>query len=361
MKIHFKSDKQNKPEVEGGLRLSYASARRSGYKFRGYFLIIIVFSPLLLLAWYLLSDRFFITAPGVVTTEPMEIRSSGSGFIEKLLVQSGEHVNKEQTLLKIVNPLLDTRMATLSAQRQQLDSQLNSFDQAVMKQLEGALNDARKGMEEQKEILNQFKSAIKRGIISTVDMATVNQALISSRLAIRTAKAELERERRSQQLDHLTSPLVQQQRALDLALAETQSQISFLQPITNSPAVVAEILVREGDWIEESTPLVLLTQRRKPFIYTFLDARYASRCKDGAKVTIVFPNGDDVEGRIHGQTVLARRLPPGLSKPFEADKPALKVTVEIEEEIESPLVENLPVKVEFYQFDITSSINKLIN
>jgi len=347
MKIKFRSEKQNQPEVEGGVRLSYASARRTGYRLRGYLLVALILSPILLLAWYLLSDEVFITAPGVVTTEPMEIRSSGSGFVEKLLVESGDRVNKGQKLAKVANPLLNTQIETLFFQREQLNSQLNGFDQAVLKQLEGALYDAREGMKEQSKILNQFKNATKRGIVSTVEMATVIHALTSSRLAVRSAKAELERERRTQQLDHVTSPLIQQQRALDLSLAETKSKIEILQPIANTAAVIAEILVREGDWIEESTPLLLLTQRRKPFVLAFLDARYASRCVDGTKVTIVFPNGDEVNGRVRGQTVLARRLPVGLAKPFETDKPALKVTVQIEGETEATLIENLPVKVEW--------------
>lgn len=105
-------------------------------------------------------------------------------------------------------------------------------------------------------------------------------------------------------------------------------------------------------------PLFLLTQRRKPFVYAFLDARYASLCINGASVTIVFLNGTEVEGKVRGQTVLARRLPTGLAKPFESDKPALKVTVEITQEIKGEIgalsVENLPVKVKFSQFDINS-------
>jgi multidrug resistance efflux pump len=324
-------------------------------------LLALIFAPLLLLAWHLLADKVFITAPGVVTTEPMEIRSSGSGFVEKLLVESGDHVKKAQKLAEVVNPLLNTRVATLSLQSEQLNSQQGDFDQAVLAQLKGALHDAQEGMKDQLKILNQFKSATKRGIVSTVNMATVINALTASRLAVRSAKTELERERRTQLLNQVTSPLIQQRRTLQLALAEAQSQIDTLQPIANKAAVVAEILVREGDWVEESTPLFLLTQRRKPFVYAFLDARYASRCIDGEKVTIVFPSGTEMEGRIHGQTVLARRLPTGLAKPFETDKPALKVTVEFTEEIngemENALVENLPVKVKFSQLEIGSFFN----
>ena len=314
---------------------------------RGYFLLALIFSPILLLAWYLLSDKIFITAPGVVTTEPMEVRSSGSGFIEQLLVESGDHAIEGQLLAKLTNPMLNKRIATLAFQREQLNVQLVDFDVAVLKPLEHALSEAREGAQQQSEILKKFRKASKRGIVPTTDMAVVSNTYTVSRLAVHAAKAELERERRKQQLDHISSPLIQQQRVLDLSLAEAKSQVDTLQPEANSAAVVAEIFVREGDWVEESTPLFLLTQRRKPFVLAFLDASYASLCVDGSTVTIVFPNGDEVIGKIRGQTVLARRLPVGLAKPFEADKPALRVTVEIEGNTDVTLIENLPVEVRF--------------
>ncbi|MCF7970881.1 MAG: biotin/lipoyl-binding protein [Methylococcaceae bacterium] len=347
MKIKFRSEKQQVSDVEGGVRLSYASARRAGYRLRRYILLALVLSPMFILAWYLLSDKIFISAPGVITTEPMEIRSSGSGFVEQLLVEAGDYVTAGQSLAKVTSPVLNTRATTLAFQREQLNFQLRDFDIAILKSLEQALYEAREGMQQQSGILNQFREANKKGIVPTTDMAAIMNTYATRRLAVHSATSELERERRKQQLEHISSSLIQQQQALDLDLAETKTLVTILQPQANSSAVVAEVLVREGDWIKELTPLFLLTQRQKPFVRAFLEARYAPQCIDGAEVTILFPSGDEVLGRIRGQTVLARRLPVGLAKPFEADKPALQVTIEIEGNTDIILIEGLPVEVRF--------------
>lgn len=347
MHITFKPKKQSLPTIENGIRLPYAPAYRARYKFRGYMLLIFIFTPVVLLSYHLFSDKIFITAPGIVTTEPMEIRSSGSGFVDKILINTGDYVNKGKKLATIINPLLDTRVKTLYLVRDQTSHQLDDLDQAVLKELKNAYDVAKNGLKEQLEISNKFKDAAKYGILPTIHLATISNSLTASRLVVRSAKTELERERRIQQLDLMTSPLMQHRRTLLLDIAEAQSRVATLQPISKASAIVAEILVREGDWVKESTPLFLLTQRRKPFVHTFLDARYASQCIDGTEVTIVLPSGVEMNGKISGQTVLARRLPTGLAKPFGADKPALKVTVIFTEKAKFSLVENLPVTVKF--------------
>ncbi len=168
-----------------------------------------------------------------------------------------------------------------------------------------------------------------------------------SQLSLRSAESQLERERRQQKQYLLASPVIQQQQALELALAEAKGSASILQPVASSAAIVAEVLVKEGDWVNESAPIFLLTQRKKPLIQAFLDARHAEYAVDGTAATVIFPSGEKVKGQVTGQTVLASRLPLGMAKPFDQDKSALKVRIAILEIPQTPLIENLPVQIQF--------------
>ncbi len=148
MKINFNAARQLTPELQRGVQINYAPAKRAAFRLRWWLLLAMILSPIVLLIWYLIGDKIYVLAPGIITTEPMEIRSSGSGIIRHILVSPGENVKVGQTLAELHDPVLEARINTIRKQQAELEDRSDEpLDKVVLKPLQDALVDAKMNLE----------------------------------------------------------------------------------------------------------------------------------------------------------------------------------------------------------------------
>jgi len=133
------SPKAERPTFEKGIDVKYAKAKRGGFRGRWYMLLLLVTAPVILMLWLLSRPYLFVLAPGIVTTEPLEVRAPQRGIISEILVSQGMYVQENEPLLILEDTLLDAQITELKRQRAKLDASLDDEQEDILRQLHNLL------------------------------------------------------------------------------------------------------------------------------------------------------------------------------------------------------------------------------
>lgn len=340
MKVTYQAAaKAQQPTRDQGLKVDYAPAKRGGMKWRWYLLLLLVIAPVVLLLWVLLRPSLFVLAPGILTSEPLEMRAMQKGRLLELSVQSGSRVDAGQ----------DASIDELQRQLAELTPPSLEQDLAILGQLEQRVLVAEQGVKRQDELLSQFESFRKQGVVPTADMAAVMQAHTSARMALEQARAELLQQRQLQQQEREAGVIAQSRNSLLLKLAELQAKRQQLTIQAPFAGRVADVLVQQGETIAEQQPMLWLSGRAQPVVVCYLAPKYLNYVAQGQQASVKLPNGTRIRAEIKEPTELVGKVPKQLSGPFDGDKPALKVTLALHQSL--PLaIEGVPVEVSFDRF-----------
>lgn len=350
MKINYQpSTKAQKPTEDNGFKVDYAPSKRNSMKWRWYLLLALVIAPVLLLLWVLLRPAIFVLAPGVLTTEPLEMRANHKGILADINVHPGEQVTAGQVLGRIANAELLARITELKRQLSQLEELSSHKDKAVLDQLQQQIQVADEGVRRQSSLLNQFEKFKRQGIVPAADMAVVLQAHTNARMILEQARAEFLIVQQRQQQELQAGVVSQARNNLLLQLAEMKARSDELTLKAPFSARVADLLVQQGEYIAEQQPLLWLSGRSQPVVVSFLDPRYLDYVHLGQTASIKLPNGILLNGVINEPTEIVSKIPSQLSGPFDGEKPALKVTLtlELKQGTLQSNVEGVPVEVSF--------------
>ncbi|PST68998.1 HlyD family secretion protein [Shewanella algae] len=340
MKVTYQAAaKAQQPTRDQGLKVDYAPAKRGGMKWRWYLLLLLVIAPVVLLLWVLLRPSLFVLAPGILTSEPLEMRAMQKGRLLELSVQPGSRVDAG----------LDASIDELQRQLAELTPPSLEQDLAILGQLEQRVLVAEQGVKRQDELLSQFESFRKQGVVPTADMAAVMQAHTSARMALEQARAELLQQRQLQQQEREAGVIAQSRNSLLLKLAELQAKRQQLTIQAPFAGRVADVLVQQGETIAELQPMLWLSGRAQPVVVCYLAPKYLNYVAQGQQASVKLPNGTRIRAEIKEPTELVGKVPKQLSGPFDGDKPALKVTLALHQSL--PLaIEGVPVEVSFDRF-----------
>nr|WP_243879979.1 HlyD family efflux transporter periplasmic adaptor subunit [Shewanella algae] len=331
--------KAQQPTRDQGLKVDYGPAKRGGMKWRWYLLLLLVIAPVVLLLWVLLRPSLFVLAPGILTSEPLEMRAMQKGRLLELSVQPGSRVDAG----------LDASIDELQRQLAELTPPSLEQDLAILGQLEQRVLVAEQGVKRQDELLSQFESFRKQGVVPTADMAAVMQAHTSARMALEQARAELLQQRQLQQQEREAGVIAQSRNSLLLKLAELQAKRQQLTIQAPFAGRVADVLVQQGETIAEQQPMLWLSGRAQPVVVCYLAPKYLNYVAQGQQASVKLPNGTRIRAEIKEPTELVGKVPKQLSGPFDGDKPALKVTLALHQSL--PLaIEGVPVEVSFDRF-----------
>ncbi|MEI6860332.1 MAG: HlyD family efflux transporter periplasmic adaptor subunit [Shewanella sp.] len=347
MKINYQSTpKAEKPDVDNSVEVKYSSAKRGGFKFRWYLLLLMVISPVLLVSWILAKPHVFVLAPGIITTEPLEIRAPSKGIVQSVADYVTHEVKKGSDLLVIADPELDAQVAEITRQLFEIEGEASFDGEPVLLRLHQRIEVAQDGVKRQDDLLITYKNFQNRGIVPTSDMAMIMQSNTASEMALEQAKVDLLHELERQHIQSIAGVITQIRNQLKLQLSKLkskQSEMNIMAPFTGR---IEDILVQVGERVDENQPLLWLTGRDKPVVVAYLDPKYLEYVDIGQQATIKLPNGQNIRGKIEEPTELVTNIPKQLSGPFDGDKSALKVTLTLEETLLLK-VEGVPVEISF--------------
>ncbi|WP_299013160.1 HlyD family efflux transporter periplasmic adaptor subunit [uncultured Photobacterium sp.] len=348
MKVTFNSPKQQDATKDEGVKVPYAPARRVAFSFRWYLILILTFSPVVLLLWYVGRDWLITTAPGIVTTEPQLVVASGEGQVDDVFVLVGDDVEAGTPLMRVNSPLLRAGISERRFQLSQLLFDWKSYNQAKMAALDEEIKIAREGAENQELVFKEYEKYKKQRLVSSADFAAVLQIRTQSQLSYQQAlERKIDEMRKIQELAS-SGPQSIALNEIRRELAELESSLTQLQPVAFSQGRIVDVLIKPGDWVFEETPLLLIATANEYQVNAYVLPKHIEKVQQDNKAVIEFSSGEAVKARVGRGVELADKIPRQLAGPFEGQKSMLKVKLILEEPLPDKLkVEGLPVMVRF--------------
>lgn len=343
MKISFQTEKQKNPTKNDGFKVIYAPAKRLAFKVRWYLLLSLIMSPLMVFAWHLINQQVLITADGILTTEPIILVAAEEGFIRSINVIPGDRVQSQQNLLQMHSPILMKEQELLSRNYQQFlthhEQGLDSIEALHKRQIATY----KKAEVTQRLINEEYQKYNDRGMLPLNDRLLIEQNNIAAKGRYQQALISYE----TAVIEHKNGALAKTLLDIERALTQIEAKSQMLTILTPKMAVVNDIMVKEGQFVKQSEPLVAISNLAKPVVNVYLDPERMDYVVIGQTAIITLPNGKTYDGVVNTPTQLSEKLPDVLSGPFEGSKPAIKVTLDISP-IPDVMLEGLPVKVRFH-------------
>ncbi|MBV7315122.1 HlyD family secretion protein [Shewanella sp. NIFS-20-20] len=347
MKIIYPATSKSKtPTHEKGIKVNYAQSKRDGFRGRWYLLLLLVISPVVLLAWFLARPYVFILAPGIITTEPLGMRAPELSVVSELLVNVGDLVEKDTALIQLKLPTLSAKINELHLQQSQLDLSLTEQQVAILNQYQQRIHVASIGLEKQESLLKDFQKFKDKGLVPLSDMAAIIEAQTASSMAYEQAKGDYLNAIYEQRIEQESGSLAQLKLSLARelsALKSQQQQLTILAPFVGR---ISEIQVQVGEFVNSEVPLLWLSGREKPVVIAYLEPKYLDYVDIGQLATVKLPTGETFRAQINEPTELVGRLPKQLMGPFDGEKPVLKVTLTPQEPLDIN-IEGIPVEISF--------------
>ena len=347
MKVKYQpSPKAERPTFEKGIDVKYAKAKRGGFRGRWYMLLLLVTAPVILMLWLLTRPYLFVLAPGIVTTEPLEVRAPQRGMISEILVSQGMYVQENEPLLILEDTLLDAQITELKRQRAKLDVSLDDEQQEILRQLQQRIDVAKDGLNRQEKLLRNFQDFERRGLIPVSDTVAIIQYHTAAKMALEQAKTDNLKEHYDQLVEQQSGTIAQLRQSIDLELVKLYSLKSALQIQAPFNAKVADIQVQAGEVVGQELTLMWLSGRDNPVVIAYLEPKHLKFVAIGQNASVKLPTGDTFRAQINEPTELVGKLPKYLSGPFDGEKPVLKVTLTPKKSL-STSIEGIPVEVSF--------------
>ncbi|MFM5501825.1 HlyD family secretion protein [Aeromonas veronii] len=348
MKVTFNPPKKQDATSDEGIRVLYAPAKRVAFKARWYLILLLAFSPVIILLWYLGREWWLTQAPAIITTEPQLVVANGDGFIRHIYTAPGQGVSQGDALMQFESPTLKANMAERKARRAAIELSKAEAEQAILHNLDEQIGIAERGSREQEVIYQEYAGYKKEKLVSSAEYATALLNWTQSRIALQKARAEKIAQELQISEDQLTGPLASARHLLDQELTEMEAMAYHQQPRAPATGKVSDVLVQEGDWVFSGAPLALISKREDPLVIAYVQPKYLSSMAPGHKAVVKLPSGERLAARVARQVELADKLPAQLAAPFEGEKATLKVALSLDEKLPPNLqVEGLPVTVLF--------------
>jgi multidrug resistance efflux pump len=346
MKVNYTaSDKTSNPTAEKGMKVEYAAAKRGAYKARWYLLLSLVLLPILLVIWVVVRPQVLVLATGLITTDPIELRAPAAATVHNLAVTEGQVVTKGQRLLTLNDPQLNAQIIELQRQLSELAQPTVIADTDILQQRQGSIQVASDSVAQQTEYLQSYQNFKRTGLVSTHEMAAVQQTLTNAKLALDQAKVDAMQLQQLQQVQRLAGPVETARRALLLQLAQFEAQQNALHITAPNDSKVIDISVKPGEYIQQDLPMLIISNRTTPVIFAYLQPKHMNYAQIGLKASVTLPNGDKVNATVTGPVELLERLPAKLAGPFDGEQAVLKVTLTPDQPV--PAIEGLPVELSF--------------
>ncbi|EAS41986.1 hypothetical protein C9J48_13150 [Photobacterium profundum] len=348
MKVEFHLDKQRNPESEKGMKIVYGAAKRGGYRIRWYFILALVLSPILIMIGFFIKDYVLITAPGIITTNPVTLSAPHNGTILNINVDKGQQVEEHQHLIKLVNSVLDSDITFLKNELKQIRKQEEHAVNINFSTYRTAINDAKNNLKAIAKIKAEYDKYLQQGQVSQVDYAAIINLENGARQGFNRATIEYSQAYATEFQTTIAGPVAQVKRRLKQELANKVSQKEALNIVSPYNGSIVEILVTNGQRVEYGTAIATISPMIPPKVIAYLAPKYVNNAILGNRASVRFPDGSRYQAEITEPTEIASKLPPQLARPFEGQPALLKVTLTFTGILEkNQWVEGMPVEVHF--------------
>lgn len=334
MRVNFRP-RERAPDEIGGVKVPYLKkARGTAHRIAWYLILLGVLSPILYLATGVSASWLTLTANGIVTLEPQQIRATDSGIVTRLPIRPGDRVARGQTLAVLDNYELDAAAARAgielraSAQARARADQARQAQLAELRAREQALHyfEARR---------STLESLVRAGAATAAELSSATYEVTDAQGA----------------LARVQEALVSDGAAGGRETADRQLIARRLRSLTRqSPYTgrVLQVLVSPGEFVTAGEPLAVVAGLDDPHVLAYVQPRFAARLRLGTLAVIRLPDGRQLHASISAVPALTARMPADMVDQFGL-RP-MTVVLDLSPATRWPdeeRIEGLPVSVRF--------------
>lgn len=347
MDIRFDPEKSRHPDQQSGLKVPYAKARRGGGRWRWIGLMALVLVPVVAFSWYALRDRLLLSAPAVLTHEPLVITSPRDARVVDVPQRAGQRVKQGSPLFVLEDGELEADrtalkeiLATLPAKGAQQESE-SLVDTARQR-----VDNAEASLRFQSGLADKFDDFRRQGEVPLTDLASIHVARASAQDQLSGARENLLLQLRENTRSELAGPVVQRRQDLTRQLARIEASIAAMSLMAAQDGLLAKSYVQPGQQVSAGEPLGVLVPANAPELHAYFSPKYVGKVAVGRVAEAHFADGRSVLARIVAPPELTQKLPSQLAGPFDANQAMLEVRLRPLEAIDVQHdVEGLPLEI----------------
>ncbi len=343
MKINFQTEKQKNANSNDGFKVIYAPAKRLAFKMRWYLLLTLILSPLAIFSWYMIDDKLLVTADGILTTEPITLKATHDVYVKNIDVNVGDRVESNQTLVELSSPVVEKELNLLLAKHKSFKEEQEKGIINLESLHKQQIATYKSGQFKQNQMAKRYEKYSDQGVLPLHQQLMLEQNQLVAQSQYQDALIAHE----AAVNNHKNGAMAKTMMDIELAISKARAIENMLTVDAPKDAVVNDILVNEGEYVSAGEPLISVSNLDQAVVNVYLSPERMDYAKLGQTATITLPNGDTHQGVINKPTQLSQKLPDILSGPFDGNKPAIKVTLDITPAPEVTL-EGLPVEVRFH-------------
>jgi multidrug resistance efflux pump len=274
--------------------------RKNIARWQWYAVIVAVVAPLVYIVWLIFSTNYFIIADGTVVTKKYLIRAHEDGFIKHANIHPGKFVKNGQNVFEMSSPLLQTELAEVNSQINDLKILQIKLYENDLKALEHKYDIAKKYVDINQKFYNAMVDLRKKNIINVIELQQSSQVLHTAEMDLENVIVE--KQQYSLDKDNNYAEIL---RKLELQKKILQEKIAGLDIKIDVDAIVSQVYVYKGEFVQKGQELALLSLFEEPFIRAYLDSEFISYVSKGTPVTIRFQDGAKFKGVIESRPVFA--------------------------------------------------------
>jgi multidrug resistance efflux pump len=324
MKVNFESSKSQRPDVEKGLKIPYAPARRAFPRWRWYFVVLLVSSPLIFFVFKLGLGWFLASSPAMFSLERIAVNSPRPSVVATVRVREGDLVSRGDILATLEDDTLDGRVKMLRAEEKIQEETVPPVSPSATP-MEQALALAREAAAHRAEYLDTVRALFAQGAATR---AEVNLAVAQDQEARASViRAEADLGEKSLPIDD---------RVRQARLAQIRTELGFLEQgrdglelVSPCDARVLEVFARQGQATGQGTPLFVLGDPDRSSVTAFVEAKNLRFVQPGRNVNVRFPGNVVMEAEVEEQPYRATVMPPELMRPLEESRQTIPVKLHL--------------------------------
>ncbi|CEK10521.1 HlyD family secretion protein [Legionella hackeliae] len=290
------------------LATNYGSGRLTPPKLRWFLLVLLISLPLLFLIGKLIKEYVFVSFSGLVVFDTFTIRAPDAGYIESLTVRTGQQINSGAPLLHFKSPTLELKLQYLQKERLLLKSLIQQFSLENYKPFDTMLTIASQDIQTSREVYERFKNYMKNGDMSELQLEEARKNFVSAQRVF----SNLQKEIIDIKLRNKTTLEVSYQRKLreiDSKIKQLEEKQKYFMIRANKAGTIMQINTYNNEFVASGQRLLSIVTKENLRIMAFIEPQYLDKIYLGKKVSITFPDGESVPGKIVNTPRYAEMLP----------------------------------------------------
>jgi multidrug resistance efflux pump len=290
------------------LGINYGKESRTPPRLRWYLLVSLISLPLLFLIVKLIQEYLFINFEGLVVFDTFTIRAPSSGYIETLSVKIGQPVSPGNVLLRIKSPSLEVKLEFLQREKQIFQKMIIEMNLQNYSSFENMLKVASEDMKASKIVYDRFKEYSKKGNMAELQLEEARKTYVTAQRIL----SQLERDIIETKIKNRTILEVSYKRKLreiDNEIMQLLEDKKYFLMRAQKKGTVMNINTYDNEFVSSSQQLLTIVTKENLRVMAFIEPKYLDRIYIGRKVSIKFPYGETILGKIINTPTYAEKIP----------------------------------------------------